>query len=100
MKQNVKKYKNEITTIFQQASRVYRTIDFDAKMKELKKIHKRAYRDLIQANVHKWFRAYCSMRCYSMMMSNIDESNNSALKHACKLPIMTLVEIIHSLMRL
>ena len=54
-KQNViNRFKNEkVTTIFDHASKVYRTSDFDNQMKELRKIHKRAYRYLLEANVHK-----------------------------------------------
>ena len=62
MKQNViNRFKNDkVTTIFDHASRVYRTSNFDNQMKELRKIHKRAYRYLIIVDVHKWSRVYWS----------------------------------------
>ena len=94
------KYKNEkIIAKFQHASRVYRTTYFDFQMKKLKKIHKKAYRDLIQVNVLKWSRVYCSMRRYSMMTSNIVESINFSLRHARKFSVTTLAEFIDSMMK-
>ena len=94
------KYMNEkVTNIFQHASRVYRPANFDAQMEELKKIHKPKYYYIIEADVRKRSRAYSPMRRYSIMTSNIAESMNSGLRHARKLPVMTLVKFIRSLMQ-
>ena len=53
IKQNIKnRFMNDkVTTIFDHASKVYHTSDFDNQMKELRKIHKNAYRYLIKADV-------------------------------------------------
>ena len=80
MNQNVKnRFKNDkMTTIFDHALRVYRTPVFDNQIKNLRKIHKKAY--LIEVDVHKWSHAYCPVRRYSMMTTNIIESLNYTLR--------------------
>ena len=45
---------DKVTTIFDHASKVYHTSNFDNQMKELRKFHKNAYRYLIEADVKKW----------------------------------------------
>ena len=92
------KFHNEkVTTIFDHALRLYRTSDFDSEMKELRKIHKKAYRYLTY--VHKWSQAYCSVCHYSMMTTNFVESMNSILRFAHKLLITTLVEFVRDMVQ-
>ena len=89
MNQNVRnRFKNEnVATIFDHASRVYCISNFDNQMKELRKIHKKAYQYLLEVGIHKWMCTYSSVRRYSLMTTNIVESLNSCLKHVCKLLI-------------
>ena len=95
MKRNLKKYSNEkVIDIFQYASRVYHTKTFKAQMKELKNINQKAYIELIEADFHKWSRAYSPIRRYWLMTSNIAKSMNNVLRHARKLLVTTLVEFI------
>ena len=68
-------------------------------MKELKKIEPNAYDYLVHADIRKWMRAYSSVRHYHIMIMNIAESMNSALKFAQKLPICTCVEFVRSRMQ-
>ena len=49
--------------------------------------------------IHKWARAYSLVRHYSLMTTNIAESLNSTFKHAHKLPITTLVELVRDMMQ-
>ena len=86
-----------MTTIFDHALRVYRTPNFDFQMKKLRKIHKKAYRYLIEADVHKWSCEYCPVRHYSLMTTNVVKSMNSTLRHVRKLSITTLVKFVRDM---
>ena len=68
-------------------------------MKELKKIDKPTYYYLIEADVRKWSRTYSLVWRYLMMTSNIVLLINSTLRHARKLPVITLVKFILNLMQ-
>ena len=48
---------------------------------------------------HRWSRAYCPVRRYRGMTSNIVECMNNCLRHARQLPITTLVEYIRDMMQ-
>ena len=78
---------------------LYRTSDFDNQIKGLQKIHKRAYRYLLEMDVHKWSCAYCPVQRYSLMTTNIVESLNSTLKHAHKLLTTAFVEFVHDMIQ-
>ena len=82
MKKNVRnRFKNDkMITIFDHASKVYRTSKFYNQMKKLKKIHKMAYRYLLESDVHKWSRAYSLIRHYSLITKTIVELLNSTLR--------------------
>ena len=59
-------------------------------MKELKKIHKREYRYILEVDVHKWSRAYSPVQRYSLMTTNIVRKAKCFLKYgdiALLLPI-------------
>ena len=86
MKNNVSNtYKNpHVTTPFVNVSRVYRKDDFMDLMKELMVVKKNLFDKLIEANVCKWSRAYCPIRRYSLMTTNINELINSTLRYAHK----------------
>ena len=101
LKQNVRKlFKNDkVTTIFDHASRAYRISYFDTQMKELRKINKKVYRYLIEANVHKWSYVYYPVWRYYLMIANIVESLNFTLKHVHKLLITTFVEFVCDMIR-
>ena len=78
---------------------MYRTSNFDNQIKELRKIHKRAYRYLFEDGIHKWARAYSPVRHYSLITTNIVELLNSTFKHARKLPITTLLVLVRDMMQ-
>ena len=88
MKNNVSStYKNpNVTTLFVKASRVYRTDEFKELMKELSIVKPKTFEKLMDDDVCKWCRAYCPIRRYDLMTTNIVESMNSTLRHARKLP--------------
>ena len=73
--------------------------DFDHQMEELDKINSDAYDYLIDTDIHKWACAHSPVNHYHMMMTNIAELMNSALRFGCKLPICTVVEFVCSLMQ-
>ena len=89
MKNNVSStYKNpNVTTLFVKASRVYRTDEFTKLMEELSIVKPKTYEKLVDDDVHKWSRAYCPVRRYDLMTTNIAKSMNSTLRHARKLLI-------------
>ena len=76
-------YKNsDVTTLFVKASRVYRTDKFTELMDELSIVKSKAFEKLMDDDVRKWSRAYCPVRRYDLMTTNIAESMNSILRHA------------------
>ena len=77
---------------------MYRTDKFAKLMNELSIVKLKAYEKLMDDDVCKWSRAYCPVRRYDLMTTNIVESMNSALKHARKLPITPLMESIHAML--
>ena len=101
MKNNVSStYKNpDVTTLFVKASRVYRTDEFTELMDELSIVKPKAFEKLIDDDVRKWFRAYCPVRRYDLMTTNIVESMNSALRYARKLLITPLMESIRAILQ-
>ena len=101
MKNNVSStYKNpDITTLFVKASRVYRTDEFTELMNELSIVKPKAFEKLIDDDVRKWSCAYCLVRRYDLMTTNIAESMNSALRHACKLPITPFMASIRAMLQ-
>ena len=66
MKNNVSStYKNpNVTTLFVKASRMYRTDEFTKLMDELSIVKPKAYEKLMDDDVRKWSRAYCSVQRY------------------------------------
>ena len=64
MKNNVSStYKNpDVTTLFVNASRVYRTDEFTKLMDELSIVEPKAFEKLIVDDVRKWFRVYYPVR--------------------------------------
>lgn len=49
--------------------------------------------------VEQWSRAYCPVQPYQLLTTNIAESLNSCIRHACKLPICSLLEFLHNLLQ-
>ena len=101
MKNNVSStYRNpDVTTLFVKALRMYRIDKFIELMKELSIVKPKGYEKLMDDDVRKWSRAYCSIRRYDLMITDIIESMNSALRHARKLPITPLIESIRSMLQ-
>ena len=101
MKNNVSStYKNlDVTTLFVKASKVYRIDEFMELMEELSIVKPKAFDKLIDDDVRKWSRAYCSVQRYDLMTTNIVESMNSALRHACKLLITPLMESVRAMLQ-
>ena len=58
----------------------------------------KAFNKLIEDDVRKWSRAFCPVRRYDLMTTNIAESMNSSLRHARKLPITQLMESIRAML--
>ena len=93
-------YKNpHVTTLFMNASRLYHKDDFIDLMKELKVVKPKAFDKLIDEDVRKWSCAYCPVRKYSLMTTNITKSMNSTLRHAHKLPITPFMESIRVILQ-
>ena len=78
MKNNVSStYKNpDVTTLFVKASRVYHTDEFTELIEELSIVKPKAYEKLMDDDVRKWSCAYCPVRRYDLMTTNIIESIN------------------------
>ena len=76
MKNNVSNtYKNpNVTTLFVNALRVYRRDEFRKLMQELMVVKLKALEKLMEDDVRKWTRAYCPVRRYDLMITNIAES--------------------------
>ena len=74
MKNNVSStYKNpNVTTLFVKTSRVYRTDEFTKLMEELSIVKPKAFDKLIEDDVRKWSHAYCPVRQYDLITTNID----------------------------
>ena len=68
-------------------------------MQELSRVNKRAYEYLMRVGPHRWSRAYCPVRRYRGMTSNIVECMNNCLRHARQLPITMLVDYIRDMMQ-
>ena len=68
-------------------------------MEELSIVKPKVYEKLMDDDVRKWSRAYCPVRRYDLMTTNIAESMNSALRHARKLPITRLMESICAMLQ-
>ena len=100
MKNNVSSiYKNpNVTTLFVKVSRVYRTDEFMELMDELSIVKPKAFEKSMDDEVRKWSHAYCPVRQYDLMTTNITESMNSALRHARKLPITSFMESIRAML--
>ena len=101
MKNNVSiTYKNpDMTTLFVKASKVYRTDEFTELMEELSIVKPKVYEKLMDDDVRNWSRAYCPIRRYDLMTTNIAESMNSSLRHARKLPITPLMKSIRAMLQ-
>ena len=101
MKNNISStYKNpDVTTLFVKASRVYRTDEFTELIDKLSIVKSKAFEKLMDDDVRKWSRAYCPVRRYDLMTTNIAESMNSTLRHARKLLIIPLMESIHAMLQ-
>ena len=78
---------------------MYRTDEFTELMEELSIVKPKAFDKLIEDDVCKWSRAYCPVRRYDLMTTNIAESMNSALRHARKLLITPLMESIRAMLQ-
>ena len=68
-------------------------------MDELSIIKPKAFEKFMDDDVRKWSRAYCPIRRYDLMTTNIIESMNSALRHAHKLPITPFMESIRTMLQ-
>ena len=101
MNMNLKnRFKSHVVcNLFHEASRAHRQSEFLEKMQELSGVNKRAYEYLMRAGPDRWSRAYCPVRRYRGMTSNIVECMNNCLRHARQLPITMLVEYIRDMMQ-
>ncbi|KAK4837032.1 hypothetical protein QYF36_002259 [Acer negundo] len=101
MNMNLKnRFKSHIVcNLFHKASRAHRQSEFLKKIQELSRVNKRAYEYLMRVEPYRWSRAYCSVRHYRGMTSNIVECMNNCLRYARQLPITTLVEYIRDMMQ-
>ena len=101
MKNNVNiTYKNpHVTTLFVNASRVYHRDKFSELMEELMVVKPNAFVKLMEDDVRKCPGAYYPVQRYNLMTTNIVESINSTLRHACKLPITPLMESIRDMLQ-
>ena len=84
MNMNLKnRFKSKVVcNLFHEASRAYRQSEFLEKMQELKRVNKRAYEYLMRVGPHRWSRAYCPVRRYWGMTSNIIEYMNNCFWYA------------------
>ena len=66
-------------------------------MEELSIVKPKTFNKLIENDFRKWSRAFCLVRKYDLITTNIVESMNSALRHARKLPITPFMELIRAM---
>ncbi|KAK2644974.1 hypothetical protein Ddye_020169, partial [Dipteronia dyeriana] len=88
-----------VCKLFHEASRAHRQIEFLEKIRELSRVNMRTYEYLMRVGPHRWSRAYCPVRRYGGMTSNIVERMNNCLRYARQLPITTLVEYVRDMMQ-
>ncbi|XP_060965385.1 uncharacterized protein LOC133034338 [Cannabis sativa] len=95
-----KKGGDELKIAFNSASKAYNIEDFEKSMQDLDNIDVRIRDYLVnKIGVEKWTRLYGMNRRYKIMTSNMAESVNAALKAVRDLPILTLLECLHSLVQ-
>ncbi|KAK2646678.1 hypothetical protein Ddye_021873 [Dipteronia dyeriana] len=101
MNMNLKnRFKSHVVCkLFHEASRAHRQTEFLEKMRELSRVNMRAYEYMMRVDPHRWSRAYCPVRRYGGMTSNIVECMNNCLRYAHQLPITTLVEYVRDMMQ-
>ena len=78
---------------------MYRIDEFRELMEELSIVRPKAFNKLIENDVRKWSRAYCSVQRYDLMTTNIAESMNLALRYARKLSITALMKSICAMLQ-
>ena len=78
---------------------MYRTDEFTKLMDELSIVKPKAFEKLMDDDVRKWSRAYCPVRRYDLMTTNIAKSMNSALRPVHKLLITPLMESIRAMLQ-
>ncbi|KAL3636861.1 hypothetical protein CASFOL_019160 [Castilleja foliolosa] len=99
VRQNIKHYKQNVVSLYQQAAYTYSPEMFIKLMTHLKKLNAKAHDDLIQAGAERWARSQCPVRRFNFMTSNSAESLNGRLSWARKLPVCSLFEAIRHLLQ-
>ncbi|KAK2638396.1 hypothetical protein Ddye_026191 [Dipteronia dyeriana] len=101
MNMNLKnRFKSHVVwNLFHEASRAHKQTEFLENKRELSRVNMQAYEYLMRVGPHRWSSAYCSVRRYGGMTSNIVECMNNCLRYARQLPITTLVEYVREMMQ-
>ncbi|KAI9175032.1 hypothetical protein LWI28_026403 [Acer negundo] len=99
--QNMKaKFKGvEVHDIFYKCSKVYRVVEFNQIMRQIRGINASVVQYLNEADPTKWVRSHFDRRRYCIITTNIAECLNGILKDARELPITKLVEHIRGLLQ-
>ncbi|KAK2661446.1 hypothetical protein Ddye_000020 [Dipteronia dyeriana] len=88
-----------VCNLLHEASRAHRQSEFLEKIRELSRVNIQAYEYLMRVMPHRWSRAYCPVRLYEGMTSNIMECMNNCLWHARQLSLTMLVEYIRDMIQ-
>lgn len=97
LQKNITGHGKHIVAIFQKAANSYRTQDLENHMKDILVASKTAHKKLVDADVTRWSRSYCSVRRYFFLTSNAAECLNGRLCWARILPICTLLECVRTI---
>ncbi|XP_038904299.1 uncharacterized protein LOC120090654 [Benincasa hispida] len=88
-----------IEDTFHMCVRAYTIGEFEYYIRKLDEVASSIRLELEEVGKSKWARAFCRRKRYSLMTTNISECMNSALKEALELPVIGLLESIHSLVQ-
>ncbi|KAK3225307.1 hypothetical protein Dsin_005169 [Dipteronia sinensis] len=78
--------------IFRKAVKVYRVNQFTRCMEQMANINSKAVMYVTDAGFERWLRAYNRRKRYNIMLSNIAEAMNNAIKNYRELPITGVID--------
>ncbi|KAK2642553.1 hypothetical protein Ddye_024316 [Dipteronia dyeriana] len=84
---------------FRRAARVYRESQFLQRMEQLAHINPEAAQYVTDVGIERWVRAYNPRKRYNIMLTNIAEVMNNAIKKCKELPITGVIDYIKGILQ-
>ncbi|KAK2663698.1 hypothetical protein Ddye_002272 [Dipteronia dyeriana] len=84
--------------IFRKAVKVYWVNQFTRCMDQMENINSEAAMYITDVGFERWARAYSSGKRYNLMLSNIAEAMNNAIKACRELPITGVIDYIRGVL--